>query len=104
MADQAAGFVFDGAAAVGAGGHSGAGGGGLHLGHLGEDSSDGVGAGENLVAVLPDGAGAADAGDLFDDGVDLHPGAQGQGDEAAGGFDLGGGAAPGFAHLGEDFA
>ena len=47
---------------------------------------------------------AADAGDLFDDGVDLDPGAQGQGDEAAGGFDLVAGAAAGLAHLGEDLA
>ena len=52
----------------------------------------------------PGGAGAADAGDLLDDGVDLDPGAQGQRDEAAGGLDLGGGAAPGLAHLGEDLA
>ncbi len=48
--------------------------------------------------------GAADAGDLLDDGVHLDPGAQGQGDEAAGGLDLAGGAAPGLAHLGEDLA
>ncbi|HYA15332.1 MAG TPA: hypothetical protein VEF33_13440, partial [Syntrophales bacterium] len=73
-ADQAAAFGFDGAAAVGAGTHGGQGGfGWVHLGHAGQDLGDGVGAGEHLGAVLPVGAGAADAGNLFDDGVDLDP-------------------------------
>ena len=48
--------------------------------------------------------GAADAGDLPDDGVDVDPGAQGQRNQAAGGLDLAGGAAAGLAHLGEDLA
>lgn len=104
-ADQAAAFVFDGAAAVGAGAHGGHSGcGRVHLGHAGQHLGDGVGAGQHLFAVLPVGAGAADAGDLLDDGVDLHPGAQGERYEAPGGLDLGAGAAPGLAHLGEDFA
>lgn len=97
-------FVFHGAAAVGAGGHGCGFRGGVYLGHAAQHPGDGVGAGEDLVAVLPDGAGAADAGDLFDDGLDFHPGAQGEGDEAAGGLDLAGGAAPGLPHLGEDLA
>jgi len=103
-AHQTAALVFDGTAAVRAGGHGHGGGRGFYLRHVGEHFGDGVGAGEHLVPVLPDGAGAADAGDLLDDGVDAHAGAQRQRDEAAGGFDLGGGAAPGFPHLGEDFA
>ena len=75
-ADQTAAFGFDGPAAVGAGAHGVQGGlGWVHLGHVGQHLGDGVGAGEHLGAVLPVGAGAADAGDLFDDGVDLDPGA-----------------------------
>ena len=98
-------LMFHGAAAVGAGAHGGEGGGrGVYLGHVGQDLGDGVGAGEDLAAVLPDGAGAADAGDLLDDGVDLDTRAQGQRYEPAGGLDLRRSAAPGLAHLGKDLA
>ena len=78
-ADQAAAFGFDGAAAVRARPHGGQGGRGrLHLSHVGQHLGDGVRAGQHLFAVLPVGGGTADTGDLFDDGFDLHSGAQGQ--------------------------
>ncbi len=99
--------MVDGAAAVGAGAHGDAVlglVGQVQLGGFGQDFGDGVGAGEHLAAVGPVGVGAADAADLFDDGVEFDAGPEGQGDEPAGGLDLGGGAAAGFAHLGEDFA
>ena len=99
--------MFDGAAAVGAGAHGDAVFGlvvQIHLGGFGQDLGDGVGAGEHLAAVGPVGVGAADAADLLDDGVEFDAGPEGQGDEPAGGLDLGGGAAAGLAHLGEDLA
>ena len=56
-------------------------------------AGDGVGDGEHQAAVLEDGMFAADALELVDDLLDVDPGAQGQGDQAADGFGLGGGRA-----------
>ena len=61
-----------------------------------QDAGDGIGAGEHRLAVFPGYRGAADASYLFHYRRRLYSRPQRQGDEAAGGFKLGGSAAPGF--------
>src|SRR5699024_4878294 len=62
---------------------------------------NGVGAGGDGHVALPQAGGAADALELGDDLVAVHPGAQGDGHQPGGGLRLGG-AAPGPSGVGED--
>ena len=69
-----------------------------------EHMADGVGAGEDHFALVPGRDRAADAAELFDNGVGVDAGAQGEGNEPRNRLGVRGGAAAGFAHLREHFA
>ena len=88
MAVEAAVFVDHLAAAIRAGTHVRSAFGGLDLGVVADHPADGIRAGEDLVAVDPGRRGAADPGKLADDGTHGDAGAQGQGNQSAGGLDL----------------
>ena len=103
-ADEAAAFGFDGAAAVGAGAHGGRGASGWSIWATLARTVAMASAQERTLLPLLPGAGAADAFELLDDGFDGDAAPQGQGDQAAGAFELGGGAAARFAQVGEDLA
>ena len=68
-----------------------------------QDSGNGVRDGEHQAPGLKHRVFAADARELFHNVAHFDTGAQGQGDQAADGFGLGGSRAPGFADGGEYF-
>jgi hypothetical protein len=107
-ADGAAAFVFHDASAFGAGSFVEhrrldellvPGDGQVALDRLGHR----VGAGEDLVVAKAGGRMAGDSQELLHDRLRLHAASPGQGNHAADRFALGGGAAAGFPHGGEDF-
>jgi hypothetical protein len=82
----------------------------LHLGliitadMLFQDAGDGIGAGEDRLALLPGDGRAADAAELLHHRGNIHPGPQCQRDEAADSLKLGRGTTAGLTQTGEHLA